>query len=67
MMHVELQSKLIDAAEYDKATRRLKLFLASGQIREFVEVPTSVFDDLQTAKSPGSYYFRSIKDRYPYA
>jgi hypothetical protein len=63
-MRIELRSKLIDAIEYDDQSR-LKLFLSNGQIREFDGVPGYVIDDLQATKSPGSYYIKLIKDRYP--
>lgn len=63
-MRIELRSKLIDAAEYDASQSRLKLFLANGQIREFVDVPVHVVNALIAARSPGSYYLKSIKDRY---
>ncbi|MBB4347928.1 KTSC domain-containing protein [Aliirhizobium cellulosilyticum] len=63
-MRIELRSKLIDAAEYDASQLRLKLFLTNGQIREFVDVPAHEIDALAAARSPGSYYLKSIKDRY---
>lgn len=64
-MRIELRSKLIDAAEYDTSQSRLTLFLANGHIREFDNVPGNVIDDLKTTRSPGSYYLKTIKDRYP--
>jgi len=62
-MLIELHSKLIDAAEYDGS--RLKLYLSTGQIREYRDVPSYVVDDLQASRSPGNYYVRLIRRRYP--
>ncbi len=66
-MHVELRSRLLDAAEYDAGSAQLKLFLTNGQIREFSEVPAFVVDDLINAKSPGAYYMKIIREQYPTA
>ncbi|MCK8779047.1 KTSC domain-containing protein [Rhizobium sp. NTR19] len=63
-MHVVLQSKLLDAAEYDMASSRLKIFMSNGQIREFCDVPDYVIDDLRNTSSPGSYYMKLIRNRY---
>ena len=66
-MHIELRSKLIDAVEYDEDCQHLTLFMSTGQIRVFTDVPEHVFRDLQATKSPDSYYMKLIKDRYPSA
>lgn len=65
MAFVELRSKLIDALEYDKSNSHLKIFLSNGQLREFREVPEFVVDDLKASGSPGTYYMKLIRDRYP--
>jgi hypothetical protein len=64
-MRVELQSRLIDAVVYDESSQHMRLFLANGHIRDYAEVPQSVLFDLQTAKSPGTYYMKLIRNRYP--
>lgn len=66
-MRIELRSKLIDTAEYDAVQARLILYLTNGHIREFDGVPAHVIDELSAARSPGSYYLKAIKDRYPAA
>lgn len=64
-MRVELQSKLIDAVVYDESSQQLRLFLVNGHIRDYSEVPRSVLFDLQTTKSPGTYYMKLIRKCYP--
>lgn len=62
-----LQSKIIDTVAYDEDSRRLVLHLANGHRREYADVPAYVVDDLQAAKSPGSYYFKMIKPKFALA
>ncbi|WP_105386077.1 KTSC domain-containing protein [Neorhizobium alkalisoli] len=64
-MRVELRSKLIDAASYEEDKRLLRIYMANGQLREFVDVPRQVFNDLAQAVSAGTYYVQNIKGRFP--
>lgn len=64
-MRIHLRSKLIDAVEYDEMSFRMTVFMSNGQVREFCEVPAFVISDLCDASSPGSYYMRAIRNRYP--
>ncbi len=63
-MRVELKSQLIEAAEYDDASSRLRLYMSSGQIRDFSGVPDYIFSDLQAATSPGNYYMKLVREKY---
>ncbi|MDE1155799.1 MAG: KTSC domain-containing protein [Acidobacteriaceae bacterium] len=62
-----LRSKLIDGFTYDEDTKKLTLWMANGQRRVFVDVPYYVADDLQASSSPGSYYKKLIKRKFPAA
>jgi hypothetical protein len=64
-MRIHLRSKLIDWVEYDAISSRMTLFMTNGQVREFCDVPAFVIDDLRDTSSPGSYYMRLIRNRYP--
>lgn len=63
----ELQSKLVEAVLYYKETQRLTIHLTNGQRREYVDVPSHVYDGLLTAKSPGEYYQKTIKPNFTLA
>lgn len=63
-MRVELRSKLIEAASYDEDSRFLRVFLTNGQLREFINVPRDVFEDLVAARSAGTYYMQQIRGRF---
>lgn len=64
-MRIHLSSKLIDSVEYDEMSFRMTVFMSNGQVREFCEVPAGVIADLCDAGSPGGYYMRAIRNRYP--
>lgn len=64
-MRIHLRSKLIDSVEYDEMSFRMTVFMSNGQVREFCEVPAVVIADLSDASSPGGYYMRAIRNRYP--
>lgn len=64
-MRIHLRSKLIDSVEYDEMSFRMTVFMSNGQVREFCEVPAIVIVDLCEASSPGGYYMRAIRNRYP--
>lgn len=66
-MKIDVKSRLIDAMEYDAASKRLKVFLSNGHIREYVDVPEHIFADIQIATSPGSYYSKLVKNWYELA
>lgn len=63
-MGMELRSKLIDAASYKEDKRLLRIYMANGQLREFVGVPRQVFNVLAQAVSAGTYYVQNIKGRF---
>ncbi|MGA1831458.1 MULTISPECIES: KTSC domain-containing protein [Rhizobium] len=65
LMRIHLRSKLIDSVEYDEMSFRMTVFMSNGQVREFCEVPAVVIADLCDASSPGNYYMRAIRNRYP--
>lgn len=62
-----LKSKAIDGFIYNELTRRLTLYMANGHRREFIDVPDYVVDDLIATKSPGRYYKKLIKPKFPQA
>lgn len=64
-MRIHLKSKLIDWAEYDATSARMKLLMTNGEVREFCDVPAFVIEDLRETPSPGNYYMRLIRNRYP--
>lgn len=63
-MEIQLKSKLLHSINYEPHSRSLRITMANGQKREFVDVPTYVIEDLQKAKSAGSYYVKFIKSTY---
>ncbi len=58
-------SSNIDDAQYNDETRVLTITFKSGGQYEYSGVPREVFEGLDTSLSPGSYFYRQIKDRFP--
>lgn len=54
------------SATYDDETRELTLELNGGDYT-YSGVPPSVADGLERAPSPGQFFIRFIRDRYPYS
>lgn len=59
-----LKSKLIDGFAYDKENKLLTLWMANGQRRQFIDVPSQVINELVAAPSPGMYYKLHIKPKF---
>ena len=61
----KLQSTAIDRAEYNSTNRILSIwFVDSGGPYDYYNVPSSIYDGLLRASSPGTYFNDHIKDRY---
>jgi hypothetical protein len=64
MSRVDLNSKLIEAASYEEEARHMRLYLTNGQMRDYVDVPRNVFEELVGARSAGHYYMDHIRGRF---
>ena len=63
-MEKTFQSRLIDAIRYDDETRHLRVYLKSGQLRDYEDVPKGVVVGLGLAASPGSFFNSEIRGKY---
>lgn len=61
---IPLQSSSLSQAAYDPETERLDITFINGRTYTHEGVPQSVFDELEDAASPGSFYNQSIKGMY---
>lgn len=59
-------SSNLASASYEPDTQKLVLQFQSGDVYRYLNVPASVYTGLQRAGSPGSYFYRHIRDRYAY-
>ncbi|ULR45006.1 KTSC domain-containing protein [Rhizobium sp. K102] len=60
-----VDSKLIEAITYDEDSRHLRVYLTNGQRREYEGVPKGVVVGLTMAESPGNFYMKAIRGKYP--
>lgn len=63
-VRVELKSKLIEAASYEEAECVMRVYLTNGQMRDYADVPRSVFEQLVVARSAGNYFMEHIRGRF---
>ncbi|RWX75757.1 KTSC domain-containing protein [Neorhizobium lilium] len=63
-IRVELRSKLVEAASYEDAAQLMRVYLTNGQMRDYVEVPRTVFEQLVGARSAGHYFMEHIRGRF---
>ncbi len=63
-METRLQSKLIEAIDYQRETRHLTLYLTNGQRRYYEDVPEGIVVGLTAAASPGDFYMSQIRGRF---
>lgn len=61
---VPIRSTAIVSASYDEATQEMDVTFTNGRTYTHPGVPSSVFESLQRASSPGSYYNQNIKGVY---
>jgi lysyl-tRNA synthetase class 2 len=63
-MHVD--SSAIQAIDYDRPHRRLRVTFVSGERYEYDRVPGEVHRAFVDADSKGRFFQARIRDRYPY-
>ena len=62
-----LQSSNVAATRYDPTTETLEVRFHSGRSYAYERVPSSIYQGLVDAESPGKYFNTSIKDNYSVA
>lgn len=62
---MELKSSNLASADYEPDTMELVVTFRSGASYAYSGVDQIVYDDLLAANSPGSYFAKWIKGRYP--
>lgn len=57
-------SSNIAGSSYDDERRVLTITFSSGGEYEYLNVPREYYEGLESSPSPGSYFFRNIKDKF---
>lgn len=60
-----VRSSNINSVEYNEELRELSVTFRSGATYTYGGVDEAAYQDLLTNPSPGSYFARHIKDKYP--
>jgi hypothetical protein len=63
----QVDSSLIKSVSYDPATSVLTVVMAEGnETYEYKGVPESVYKELMTAESKGTYFVKNIKGKFEF-
>ena len=66
MEYYSLKSSLVRNVLYNHETGDLDLFFVNGGVRRFSMVPENIVRKLIRSRSPGRYYLRAIRGKYPH-
>lgn len=64
MIRQHVSSSNISSIGYDPESQTLEIEFHGGGIYEYFNVPESVFDTLMSSSSLGSFFHRSIRNKY---
>lgn len=62
----ELNSTTLARATYQRGSARLELEFRDGSVYHYADVPEALHHDLLRAESPGLYFNRWIRGRFPH-
>lgn len=63
---VFVESSIIDKVGYDELKKVLRVWLNSGRVYDYFNVPKSKYQSFLKAESKGSYYNHIIKKLFKY-
>ena len=65
-MQIDVDSSLLSWLDYSADERRLRLGLRDGQVYDFLQVPSAIYNKLLTASSKGRYFNEHIRNHFQY-
>jgi len=67
MNRSSISSSNLVSVGYDDNTQTLEVEFKGGSVYQYFDVPRSVFDELISSASAGSYFASNIKNSYRYS
>lgn len=61
-----MPSSVIQAMRYDRTRHTLRVIFVSGMVYDYLNVPETVYEEMKTTGSKGTFLNRRIKNNYPY-
>lgn len=61
---VPVKSSVLDSVRYDAATRTLTLAFDSGDVYDYYDVPSEVYEKFMVADSKGAFFHNNIREKY---
>ena len=65
LLATRMSSRAIERIAYDEEARELSIWFRETGRYVYSDVPRGVYEQLRTAESPGGYFNRCIKRRFP--
>ena len=59
-------SSNLNSVGYDEESQVLEIEFSNGSVYEYSGVPASVYEELMSASSHGSYHYNNIRNTYNY-
>jgi hypothetical protein len=61
-----IESSMIASIGYDPNCSTLEIeYISNGEIWQYFDVPSFVYEEMMNSESKGKYYHRNIKKKYP--
>ncbi len=67
MDRVQVSSSNLESVGYDEDSQTLEIEFKNGNIYQYFDVPSQIFDGIVNADSPGGYLADNIKGVYRYS
>jgi len=67
MIRQPVSSSNIRSIGYDSESKTLEIEFLSGGVYQYFDVPESIYNELMSASSHGSFFHRYIRDQYRWA
>jgi hypothetical protein len=61
-----VESSIIRSIGYDAANLVLQIEFTRGIIRDYEDVPVTVFEEMMNARSKGKFYLKNIKNNFDF-
>jgi len=66
MKRLAVESTTIRSVGYDEGSKILEIEFQSGEVYQYLDVPSAVHSKLLSAESKGRYFNGEIRDDYPF-
>lgn len=66
MKRTPMRSSLLHSVRYDRATSTLNVVFRNGETYEYFMVPSTVYQNLMSARSKGQFFLLNVSGKFPF-